>query len=411
MRTAPHPSAASSASAALPASAQSIPPGRLLRARVGADLQAHHAAWGQLPAGVDLSTELHRSGLTGRGGGAFPAARKVAALEAAPRLIVGNASEGEPLSAKDGALLRDAPHLVFDGLRALGDALAPRARLVLIAHPRSVAAAEQARAARPDRARFEVRAGRDAFVAGEASAVVSQARGGRGLPTDHRYRLTSSAHKGGPVLVFNAETLAHLALIARFGGDWFREAGTAADPGTRLFTLATETGPRSVLELPGGSTPRAVLAAGGFDADSTTAALIGGYHGEWIGSEPFDLPLTTGREAGSLGAGAGVLLALQGTACPLQVTADIVAYLAAQSARQCGPCTAGLPRLSAQVQALARGVRGAAIGIAQQAELVAGRGACHHPDGTARLARSAARVFAAEASAHASGVCHLGRAA
>lgn len=100
-----------------------------------------------------------------------------------------------------------------------------------------------------------------------------------------------------------------------------------------------------------------------------------------------------------------------GAACPLQVTADIVAYLAAQSAGQCGPCVFGLPRLSAQVHALARGERGAAAGIERQAELVAGRGACHHPDGAARVARSAARVFAVEAAAHAVGACQMRGAA
>lgn len=399
------------ASPAAPAPGHSVHAVRLLRARAGADLQAHHAAWGELAAAVDLPTELRRSGLTGRGGAAFSAARKVAALEGAPRMIVGNASEGEPLSAKDSALLREAPHLVFDGLRALGDALAPRAPLVLVTHPRSEAAAERARAARDDRARFTVRAQRDAFVAGEASATVSRARGERGLPTDRRYRLTSRARAGGPVLLFNAETLAHIALIARFGGDWFRQTGSDVDPGTRLFTVATEAGPGAVIELPGGSTPRSVLTTAGLDPAATTAALIGGYHGEWVEAAALDQPLTTGREPGSLAAGAGVLLALQGTACPLQVTADIVAYLASQSARQCGPCAAGLPRLSAQVGAFARGESGAAAGIARQAELVAGRGACHHPDGTARLARSAARRFAEEAAAHAAGVCHFRRAA
>lgn len=387
------------------------PVARLLRARVGIDIDAHLAAWGPLPASVGLTDQLRRSGLTGRGGAAFPTFRKIDALVAAPRMIVGNASEGEPMSAKDSALLRDAPHLVFDGLLALGNALAPRTPLVLVTHPRSVDAALQALAARTDSSRLQIREQRDAFVAGEASAVVSRARGDFGVPADHRYRLTSSARKGGPALVFNAETLANIALIARFGGDWFREAGTTTDPGTRLFTVATEHGPRLVLELPGGSTIRTALAAGGLDPGTTSAVLVGGYHGEWVLPTAFDQPLTTGREDGSLAAGAGVLLAVQGTTCPLEVTANIVQYLAAQSARQCGPCTAGLPRLDAEVQALARGVQGAAARIEQQGQLIAGRGACHHPDGTVRLARSAAHVFAAEAAAHAAGVCQFRRTA
>lgn len=384
---------------------------RLLASPTGSDYRAHLRVWGELPPGIDLVREVEHSGLTGRGGAGFPAGRKIAALEKAPRMIVANASEGEPLSSKDSALLRDTPHLVFDGLRALGDALAPRAQLTLVTHPRSVEAAERVLGQRPDRKRFRVRAQVDAFVAGEASAVVARVHGDRAVPSDHRYRLTSAARPRGPVLLFNAETMAHIGLIARFGSAWFRQAGIAADPGTRLFTLATEAGPRAVLELPGGSTVRDVLEAGGLDPQATSAVLVGGYHGQWIGPADIALPLTTGRGDGGLSSGAGVILALQGTACPLQVTASIVEYLAAQSARQCGPCTAGLPRLSHDVHALARGDMAAAERIERRGDTIAGRGACHHPDGTVRLARSAARVFAAESAAHAAGTCTLVRAA
>ncbi|MEU5309940.1 hypothetical protein [Streptomyces sp. NPDC021562] len=43
--------------------------------------------------------------------------------------------------------------------------------------------------------------------------------------------------------------------------------------------------------------------------------------------------------------------------------------------------------------------------ISRWAGLVEGRGACHHPDGTVRLVRSALTTFATEIDAHANGHC------
>jgi NADH:ubiquinone oxidoreductase subunit F (NADH-binding) len=81
-----------------------------------------------------------------------------------------------------------------------------------------------------------------------------------------------------------------------------------------------------------------------------------------------------------------------------------VSYLAAQSARRCGPCRHGLPALAAAVRATDHGVdssdRAAAL-----ADLVTGRGACTHPDGTARTVVSMLARFGDEVAAHARGDC------
>ncbi|MBO0808241.1 MAG: hypothetical protein J2P32_08065, partial [Actinobacteria bacterium] len=121
-------------------------------------------------------------------------------------------------------------------------------------------------------------------------------------------------------------------------------------------------------------------------------------------------------------AGAGVLAALPAGRCGLAETARVVRYLALESAGQCGPCFNGLPRMATALAVLARAdvpAGRARPGMARRwpdlaavqadlvrwAGLVEGRGACHHPDGTARLVRSALRVFAAEAGRHCRGQC------
>ena len=90
--------------------------------------------------------------------------------------------------------------------------------------------------------------------------------------------------------------------------------------------------------------------------------------------------------------------ALGATECGLARTAEIVGYLADESARQCGPCLKGLPRLAELVDELAFGRANDPLvkEIRRMTRLVDGRGACRHPDGTARFVRSALRASVAE---------------
>jgi NADH:ubiquinone oxidoreductase subunit F (NADH-binding) len=161
----------------------------------------------------------------------------------------------------------------------------------------------------------------------------------------------------------------------------------------------------------GSSLLEVVDAAGGATA-AVGAVLVGGYHGAWLPAGPGarlpDLQLSNGtlRPAGA-GLGAGVVTVLAAERCGLVETARVASYLAGESARQCGPCLNGLPRLAEVFADLASpGTTPAAAGeVRRLAGLVERRGACHHPDGTARLVRSALRTFAGEVHLHVRGRC------
>jgi NADH:ubiquinone oxidoreductase subunit F (NADH-binding) len=388
----------------------------------GAGLAGHLRSDGAVPYGRargELIAEIEAAGLTGRGGAAFPAARKMAAVAAGRGrpVAVGNGAEGEPASSKDKTLLWQRPHLVLDGLQLAAEALGAR-RVYLYVHRsgplerRLHAAIAERRAARSDRAAVQLVTAPPRFVAGEESALTSRIGGGLALPTFTPPRIFERGVGGAPTLVQNVETLAHMALIARHGAAWFRGLGTAAEPGSMLTTCHLADGNVAVTEAAIG-TPIAGLL--GLRAAPAQAVLVGGYHGTWLRAADADaLPLANAALRPFGGAiGAGVLAALAPQACGLAETAHVVRYLAAESAGQCGPCLAGLPRIADALGELAAPYPDPqTLGhLVQWTGLVTGRGACRHPDGTVRLVRSALEVFGDEIAGHRRGSCTAGTAA
>ena len=382
---------------------------RLLAAS-GRTLADHHKRFGPLPTvdGPELIAAIDAAGLSGRGGAGFPAAVKLAAVSGPKPVVVANAAEGEPLSRKDAVLLKRAPQLVLDGLEAVATAVnADKAYLYL--HPDAVPAATKAlderRTAGLDPHKITLVEAPDRFVAGEESAVVRRIEGGPALPRDRVVVTAISGVHGRPTLVNNVETLAHVALIARYGAEWFRSVGDADDPGTMLVTLSGAVDHQGVLEVPTGTLLTDLIRHhGGTDPRAMSAILVGGYHGTWLPADTFDGTRLSRTGLEHLGAtpGAGIIHALGRTECGLVRSAEIVAYLADESARQCGPCKKGLPRLAELVDELAYGRANDPLvkEILRITRLVDARGACRHPDGTARLVRSALRAFVTDIELH-----------
>ncbi|MFI6282768.1 NADH-ubiquinone oxidoreductase-F iron-sulfur binding region domain-containing protein [Streptomyces sp. NPDC050988] len=368
-----------------------------------ADRATHESRYGPLTSAdpVALLHTLAESGLTGRGGAAFPTYRKfVSVIDAARRtgrapVVVANGSEGEPASDKDKTLLSRSPHLVLDGLRLA--ARATGAGEAYLAVEDGASRLEAAVAERDDS--FPVRVVRVSrrFLSGESSALAQYLSGDAALPRHQDPPVREQGVRRAPTLVQNVETLAHLALIARYGADWFRSAGTSSEPGSALCTVHVPGREPQVVEAPFGTPLHRLL-----PLEGTGAILLGGYHGTWLPTgEAAQLGLSTAT------LGAGVLAALPADRCGPAETARVLRYLALESAGQCGPCLNGLPRIAAAFRTLAApGPQGTARDdVARWAGLVEGRGACHHPDGTVRLVRSALTTFAAELEAHARGLC------
>ncbi|MFF2519801.1 NADH-ubiquinone oxidoreductase-F iron-sulfur binding region domain-containing protein [Streptomyces sp. NPDC058086] len=380
-----------------------MPPRLLAPGGAPAGFTTHEQRYGPVVHGdpAQLLRTIAESGLTGRGGAAFPTYRKLVSVAEAGRrtgrtpVVVANGAEGEPASAKDRTLLRLSPHLVLDGLQLAAEAVgAGEAYLAVEDHATPL---EAALAERRDPLRVRTVRVPKRFLSGQSSALTQYVCGHAALPRHQRPPVREQGVHRAPTLVQNVETLAHLALIARYGADWFRSVGTPAEPGSALCTVHVPGREVRVVEAPFGMPLHRLL-----PLDGIGAVLVGGYHGTWL---PAAGAATRTLTVADLGA--GVLAALPTGRCGLAETARVLRYLALESAGQCGPCLNGLPRIAAAFQTLAApGPQGGTRDdIARWAGLVEGRGACHHPDGTVRLVRSALTTFAAELDAHAAGHC------
>jgi NADH:ubiquinone oxidoreductase subunit F (NADH-binding) len=389
------------------------------------DLRAHLARHGRPPyrgRRSQLIQNVAAAGLTGRGGAAFPVHRKLAIVAAGRgrAVVVANAAESEPASRKDALLLHVAPNLVLDGLQLAADAVgATEAHLFVhpgVSHLLMRALAER-HAAGADWIGVTVTEAPPRFLAGQESALVNRLGGGPARPTFVPPRVLQRGLGGAPTLVQNVETLAHLALIARYGPRWFRELGTAREPGTMLTTVHHPDGRTEVIETEIGTPLRTLLAdqaspeedQGTQGTQEIQAVLVGGFHGTWLPAAVAATLTLDNQAMNRHGAsvGAGVVAALPADRCGLAEAARVARYLAAESAGQCGPCLNGLPAIAGALAELAGpGPRRSTRQNAERwAGLVTGRGACGHPDGTVRFVRSALTVFAREIGLHERGQC------
>jgi NADH:ubiquinone oxidoreductase subunit F (NADH-binding) len=385
------------------------------------DLAGHLAALGPLrvPTGRNptwqhaLIETLETSGLTGRGGGAFPTWAKLAMAYAdgGGGILVVNGMESEPASDKDKVLLTRAPHLVLDGAQLL--AAACGANEILVCVPQgSDAIADAVNRALYERAKDRYSVVTEylvqppyRFVAGEESALAQWIDRGKLLPVFRPDKGTPLRVGRLPTLVHNAETLAHIALIGRYGPEPFRARGTAEQPGTCLVTIAGAVSHPGVVEVEWG-TPLQDIAQRAAPCDAPSALLIGGYGGNWVGPAHFATPYSPmALDAIGVAAGVGVMIVLAPTACGLAESARIARFLAEESSGQCGPCVYGLAAIADDLSWLSSGRPDPELlsRLVRRLNQVEGRGGCHHPDGAVGMARSALRVFAADVATHMSG--------
>jgi NADH-quinone oxidoreductase subunit F len=316
--------------------------------------------------------ELAASKLLGRGGAAFPTAKKWEALfqqrhllQQDPRrshYVICNADESEPGTFKDRILMEGDPFAVLEGITIDGFVTGARQGYIYLRGEYPLAAERLQHAVESAQENgflgenilgsglqfnIEIRRGAGAYICGEETALFNSIEGYRGEPRNKPPFPTQAGLFRQPTAVNNVETLVNVPLIIREGGAAYAKLGTENSAGTRLFCLCGHIKTPGVYEIAMGGTLRQLidLAGGLAGTGKLQAVLLGGAAGAFVAPKELDVPLTfEGTRAIGATLGSGVVMLFDDTIDLRQILLRIASFFRHETCGQCVPCRVGVVR-------------------------------------------------------------------
>ena len=309
----------------------------------------------------EVCRQISASGLRGRGGGGYPTGLKwdqARRSRGKRKYVVANGDEGDPGAFMDRTLMEYDPHRVLEGMAIAAYAVGARHGFVYVRGEYPLAARRLRQAiARAEQDGFlgrnlfgtgysfqvRVRIGAGAFVCGEETALMASIMGRRGQPVIRPPYPAQKGLWGHPTLINNVETFGCIAAIIGSGADRLRELGTPGNSGTKVFSISGDVARSGVVEVPLGTTMRALLAmAGGVTGGEFKSAQTGGASGGCIPAAHIDLPIDYDslRGIGTI-MGSGGLVVLNDRRCMVDLARFFMQFCGDESCGTCTPCRAG----------------------------------------------------------------------
>jgi NADH-quinone oxidoreductase subunit F len=383
-------------------------------------------ALGMKPA--DVTAEVKKSNLRGRGGAGFPTGMKWGFIPPnSPTVyLVINADEGEPGTFKDREIMRQDPCLLIEGAVIAAWALGAHhvylyirgemweeARIVQAAVDECYAKGYLGPSVmgRGFACDFTVHRGAGAYICGEETSLLNSLEGRRGWP---RLKPPFPAVKGAfgkPTIVNNVETLCNVPAIVEHGGEWYAKLGMGRSGGTRVLCVSGHVNKPGVYELPMGIPMRQVIdeVCGGMRDGRTARCVIpGGSSMPPLSADELDVPVefdaltsdprikevevapgvkfdTGGGKTLRTMAGSGAVVVMDDRTDLVAACARLMRFYAHESCGQCTPCREGTGWLARVCTRLAdgQGRRGDTELLASIAHGIAGNTICPLGDAAA----------------------------
>lgn len=315
----------------------------------------------------EVTQEIIKSGLRGRGGGGFPTGLKWEITSKSisdQKYVVCNADEGDPGAFMDRSILEGDPHSIIEAMAICGYCIGSNKGIVYIraeyplAIKRLKIALEQAKdygllGENIFGTNFEftidIKYGAGAFVCGEETALIHSMEGLRGEPTLKPPYPSVSGYLEKPTNVNNVETFASIPAIINKGAAWYSSIGTEKSKGTKVFALAGKINNVGLIEVPMGTTLREVIydiGGGIVDGKKFKAVQTGGPSGGCLTEKHLDFPIDFDSltKAGSM-MGSGGMIVMDEDDCMVAMAKFYLEFTVEESCGKCAPCRIGNKRL------------------------------------------------------------------
>jgi NADH-quinone oxidoreductase subunit F len=324
--------------------------------------------------------EMSASKLLGRGGAAFPAAKKWEALylqrerlKEDPRrrhYLICNADESEPGTFKDRIVMEGDPFAVLEGMTIAAIVTGAEQGYIYLRGEYPLAGERIGHAIEAARREgflgknvlgsgmnfdIEMRRGAGAYICGEETALFNSLEGFRGEPRNKPPFPTQAGVFRQPTVVNNVETLINVPIVIQGGGSAYAAIGTENSAGPRLFCLCGHIERPGIYEVPMGTTLRQLIGMAGGTAGTgrLQAILLGGAAGTFITPKEIDVPLTfEGTRAIGATLGSGVVMLFDDSVDLKRILLRIAAFFRHETCGQCVPCRVGVVRQQETLQRL-----------------------------------------------------------
>ncbi len=314
-----------------------------------------------------VTNEVLKSGLRGRGGAGLPTGKKwqfAAASKADQKYMVCNADEGDPGAFMDRSVLEGDPHSVLEAMAIGGYAIGASEGYIYVRaeYPIAVKRLEIAIAQAREYgllgknifgSGFDfdifIRLGAGAFVCGEETALMHSIEGGRGEPKPKPPFPAVRGLFDKPTNINNVETLANIPQIILNGADWFASIGTEKSKGTKVFALGGKINNTGLVEVPMGTPLRDIIykIGGGIpNGKAFKAVQTGGPSGGCIPVEYLDIAIDYDSLT-SIGSmmGSGGMIVMDEDNCMVDIARFFLDFTVDESCGKCTPCRIGTKRM------------------------------------------------------------------